>query len=92
MERRTYLEICQLYNITKQQTVIHDGFEWYPKALEITFNGNGEAVYSTKLISKTARHSVCYAKLENVYPANYVEPNQPVELLRSKNYIKNERR
>lgn len=66
MDRQIYLNICKAYNITRQHTVMHDGFEWHPKALEITYDGNGEAVYSAKLISKTARHSVCYAKLENV--------------------------
>lgn len=66
MNRVDYCAVCQAYNITGQNTVIHDEFEWYPKALEITYDGNGEAVYSAKLISKTARHSVRYAKLENV--------------------------
>lgn len=66
MDRVDYCRVCQAYNITGQNTVIHDGFEYYPKALELSYDKNGTPVYTAKLLSKTCRHSVCYAKLENV--------------------------
>jgi hypothetical protein len=66
MDRAMYLKICQAYNITGQHTVKHDEFEYYPKALELTYDKDGNPIYSAKLISKTSRHSVCYAKLENI--------------------------
>ena len=45
MDAVTYSRISQAYNITGQHTVMHNGFEWYPKALEITYDRNGDKVF-----------------------------------------------
>ena len=65
MERKKYLECCQLYAFGKNNRVEYNGSEYFPIAYELKFNTAGVPVHTAILRDCKAR-SLVYCRLENV--------------------------
>ena len=65
MERKRYLELCQINSVYKgSKKVYFDGIEYFPLSYEMSFE-NGVAINSAVLMDKKA-NSLVKAKIERI--------------------------
>lgn len=67
MDRKKYLELCQKNAVQPNSVIlIYQGGRYYPLALKIWFNGNGETNNTAEMVDCSASRSKIYCDIRDV--------------------------
>jgi hypothetical protein len=59
MERKRYLELCQMNAVYPQSVIVEcNGKDYYPRSLTVWFNSSGETKNTATMLDKNCRSEI----------------------------------